>query len=66
MKKRPSLRNANRTCGAAASPTAYPTPRGSIIHGVNKSPGFASSYLRTFPLSQWLLTARSSASRLLG
>ena len=36
-----------------------------IIHSVNKSPGFASSYRHTFPLSQWFMMP-SSASRLLG
>ena len=29
-----------------------------MIHGVNKSPGLASFYLRTFPLSQWLPMAQ--------
>ncbi len=34
---------------------AYPTPRGMMVfHSVNRSPGLASFYLRTFPLSQWL------------
>ena len=31
-----------------------------MIHGVNKSPGLASFYLRTFPPEQWLLWALCS------
>ena len=39
---------------------ACPTPRGMMDHGVNKSPGLASFYLRAFPPEQWLLWALCS------
>lgn len=49
-KKRSSPRNTNQTRGKPPAFIAFPTPRGMIgFHGVNRSPGLASSYLRTFP-----------------
>ena len=54
-KKRPSPRYANKTCEDGFRKfNSISFLRGLFIHGVNKSPGFASSYLHTFPHSQWL------------